>query len=455
MFVTTLAYNRKVQTRSMQRFFMKSCPIIQGRLFFLGIFILASMMPSSSFAHPSPNSLVFLDISPRKVSIEIQLPLPELELSFGNEISKKPETLIERNGPQLREYLQAHIHAYVIQGHPWLVEIIDMRMDKSNYPNTDVLYWEIIARVTLTPQPGEDTRNFMLDYDVIMHQVINHAALVSIRSDWETGNISSETAAIGWDIKDNVIYPLEVKLEKGSSWRGFKSLVSLGMKHIAEGTDHLLFLLTLLLSAPLVVSGKTWGAFGGVRYSIVRLFKMVSAFTFGHSLTLLIGALGWVHLPGQLVEIMIAFSILVSAIHAIRPVFPGKEAFVAAGFGLIHGLAFANMLTNLHLDAGQMALSILGFNMGIEAMQLFVIALIVPWLILLSRSGNYNVVRIMGAIFAGIAALAWVTERIFERTNPITALVERLAHYSPWLILSLAAGALFSMVRLRMRTSRQ
>ncbi len=443
----------------MQSFFVKDCPIIMGRFFFLSIFLLAmEVMPLNLHAHPSPNSLVFLDVSPRKVFIEIQLPLPELELSFGNDISKKPETLIERNGSRLREYLQAHIHAYATQGHPWLVEIIDMRMNKSKYPNTDVLYWEVIARVTLTPQPGEDTRKFMLDYDVIMHQVINHAALVSIRSDWETGSIenhSSDAAAIGWDIKDNVIYPLEIKLEKGSSWRGFKSLVSLGMKHIAEGTDHLLFLLALLLSAPLVVSGKTWGAFGGVRYSIVRLFKMVSAFTFGHSLTLLIGALGWFRLSGQPVEIMIAFSILVSAIHALRPIFPGRETYVAAGFGLIHGLAFADTLAALNLAPGQMALSILGFNIGIELMQLFVIALIVPWLILLSRSGSYNIVRIGGAIFAGIAALAWMTERIVERTNPITILVEGLVQYSPWVILSLAAASLLSMIHLRMKTSKQ
>ena len=143
------------------------------------------------------------------------------------------------------------------------------------------------------------------------------------------------------------------------------------MRHIAEGTDHLLFLLVLLLPAPLLLTkGRRWGGFGGVGYSLRRLLLIVTAFTLGHSFTLLLGALGWVRLPSQPVEVLIAVSILVSAGHAVRPLFPGREAWVAAGFGLVHGLAFASTLANLHLEAGPMALSILGFNLGIELMQL-------------------------------------------------------------------------------------
>ena len=66
---------------------------------------------------------------------------------------------------------------------------------------------------------------------------------------------------------------------------------------------------------------------------------------------------------------------------------------MAAGFGLVHGLAFANTLTNLHLNAGPMALSILGFSLGIELMQIFIIALVIPFLILLSRTPFYWIVR--------------------------------------------------------------
>lgn len=161
----------------------------------------------------------------------------------------------------------------------------------------------------------------------------------------------------------------------------------------------------LLLPATLLVNGKEWSGFGGTKYSIARLLKIVPAFTFGHSITLLIGALGWLELPQQAVEVLIAVSILISVVHAIRPIFPGKEMYVAAGFGLVHGLAFATVLSNLNLNAAPMALSILGFNVGIELMQFFVIAVTVPWLILLSLTAFYKWFRIAGAALAAVAAV--------------------------------------------------
>jgi hypothetical protein len=231
-------------------------------------------------------------------------------------------------------------------------------------------------------------------------------------------------------------------------------MVGLGVRHIAEGTDHLLFLLVLLLPAPLLLTKtRRWGRFGGVRYSLVRLLGIVTAFTLGHSLTLLLGALGWVRLPTQPVEVLIAVSILVSAVHAWRPLFPGREAYVAAGFGLVHGLAFASTLAGLHLTAGPLAGSILGFNLGIELMQLLVIALTVPWLILLSQTPAYPAVRVGGAAGAAVAALAWILERTVLDTLPFSAGIARLMALAPWLLAALAAGALFSYWRVRSRTS--
>ena len=63
------------------------------------------------------------------------------------------------------------------------------------------------------------------------------------------------------------------------------------------------------------------------------------------------------------------------------------------------------LFSNLELSASRLALSVLGFNVGIEVMQLFVIAMIVPWLILLSKTPSYKWLRINGAILAAIAAL--------------------------------------------------
>ena len=99
------------------------------------------------------------------------------------------------------------------------------------------------------------------------------------------------------------------------------------------------------------------------------------------------------------VEILIAFSIFVSAIHALRPRFAGREPVIAAAFGLVHGLAFATVLAEFGLGPWRVALCIFGFNLGIELMQLAVVASIVPWLLLLSRTPVYTPLRITGACF--------------------------------------------------------
>jgi hypothetical protein len=305
-------------------------------------------------------------------------------------------------------------------------------------------YKEVLIWFTMTPPQRKSLRNFLFHYDVIIHQVITHRILVYLKSDWKNGiHAEDESRLIGTIYTNFMIgageyQPLTMRLEDGSWWKGFKDLLNLGMQHIKEGTDHLLFLIVLLLPATLLKNGRQWGTYGGLKYSVSRLLKIVTAFTIGHSITLLIGALGWVKLPAQPVEILIAISILVSAIHAIYPIFPGKEMYVAAGFGLIHGLAFAGVLSGMNLSAGTLAVSILGFNLGIELMQLFIIALIIPWLILLSHSRVYKRVRISGAISAAIAAGAWVTERTSGKGNFITGFVERSAPYSLWVIVVLA-----------------
>jgi hypothetical protein len=79
-----------------------------------------------------------------------------------------------------------------------------------------------------------------------------------------------------------------------------------------------------------------------VQSSLLRILKIVTAFTVGHSTTLAFAAFGLLRVPSRAIEVLIAVSILVSAIHVMRPVRPGKESAVAAFFGLIHGLAFAS-----------------------------------------------------------------------------------------------------------------
>jgi len=218
----------------------------------------------------------------------------------------------------------------------------------------------------------------------------------------------------------------------------FASLFRLGMRHIAEGTDHLLFLLVLLLPAPSLAAGSRLERPADVRQSLLRILGIVTAFTIGHFITLSLAAMNVVRFQEHPIEVLIAVSILVSAMHALRPLFPGREACIAAFFGLIHGLAFATTLERLGLLHWERVAGISAFDLGIETMQLLVVAAILPSLLLLSRTRAHPTIRLGAAVFAGAASIGWTAERLFDAKTPVDAIVNAFARYALW-----AAAVLF------------
>ena len=137
--------------------------------------------------------------------------------------------------------------------------------------------------------------------------------------------------------------------------------------------------------------------------------------------------MNFVHVPGRPVEILIAISILVSAVHALRPIFPGGEAWIAAFFGLIHGLAFASTLGRLGLSRWDRVVGIPSFNLGIETMQMLVVVLVLPSLLLMSRTRVYPAFRIADAAFACAASAMWISERLLNVQTPVDAVVNVVA----------------------------
>jgi hypothetical protein len=119
---------------------------------------------------------------------------------------------------------------------------------------------------------------------------------------------------------------------------------------------------------------------------------------------------------------------------------------IAASFGLIHGLAFATTLGQLGLGRWERIASILAFNLGIETMQLIVVAATMPSLVLLSRTRAYSVVRIGGALFAGFASLGWIVERLLDVHNSVDLVVDIIARHAAWIaaglfLISLVCGS--------------
>ncbi|MCF8325288.1 MAG: HupE/UreJ family protein [Leadbetterella sp.] len=416
----------------------------------LTFFLLLFLGNRQVFAHPMPNSIVLLNVHEKNIFGEIQLPLSELQSAIGNSVNDNSEQLIERLGELLKKYLKDHIKPKTLDGKPWSIELGEMNLVETKSKLSGD-YKELVVAFSMAPPINYDLRNFYFDYDVILHNVASHKAIIAIKQDWQQGIVHEdssvqEVGVIEWDIVNNNLKPFQISLDQGSWWLGFKSMVLLGIKHISEGTDHLMFLFVLILPVPLLIENKKWGKKQSLKISLIKIFKIVTAFTIGHSFSLLFGALNWIVLPTKPIEILIGISILVSAIHAIRPIFPDKETYISLGFGLIHGLAFAFTLQDLSLNTTRMILSILGFNIGIELMQIFIIFITIPLLIIISRSKIYNPFKILGAFIGILAALGWIFERITDKSNFITELINVLVSkpiFILWGLLTLSLVSYF------------
>jgi len=204
---------------------------------------------------------------------------------------------------------------------------------------------------------------------------------------------------------------------------GFPGFVAEGVHHILIGTDHILFLLALLLPAVLVrtgtVSKRTWQAAPAVRPVLRDVLRVVTAFTVAHSLTLALAAFEIVNPPSRWIESAIAASVVLAALNNIRPVIREGRWKLTLLFGLVHGFGFASALKDAGLTKGALALPLFGFNLGVELGQLAVVALFMLSVWQLRRTRFYRQsVLVGGSLSITAVALAWLTERAFDIQLP-------------------------------------
>ncbi len=178
-----------------------------------------------------------------------------------------------------------------------------------------------------------------------------------------------------------------------------------GFSHILAGFDHLLFLLALILSV------RRWR----------ELAVLVTTFTLAHSLTLVLGALDLVRIPGWLVEPAIAFSIVYVCAENLWRSAPRHRLVVTFVFGLIHGLGFSSAVQALAFPVWQSVVSILSFNLGVESGQLLIV---IPAFALCLALRRAHVARgehgqrlrsrglAMANVALGLTASIWLLERL-------------------------------------------
>jgi hypothetical protein len=202
---------------------------------------------------------------------------------------------------------------------------------------------------------------------------------------------------------------------KVSRWEQFRQYLVEGIWHIWIGFDHILFLLSLLLPAVLVVRAKRWQGVQRFGLAWKEVLWVVTSFTAAHSITLSLAALGLVSLPSRLVESAIALSVVLAAANNLWPVVLHRRWLVAFGFGLIHGFGFASVLAELGLPADALVLSLLGFNGGVELGQMAIVAVFLPLAFVLRNTRFYlRGVFLLGSWLTLLVALVWLVERAFN-----------------------------------------
>ncbi|MFG1791315.1 HupE/UreJ family protein [Nocardia sp. NPDC049149] len=410
----------------------------------LGCVVVVLLGSPGAGAHPMPGSKVVLDVRETAINAELLLPAGNLAEASGIDVNVKA-VLSGEDAAGVAGYLREHVRPATVDGVPWAVEISEVRLGYADQTGAGS-YKEVVAHAVLTPPPGADMRRFVLGYDAVVHKVVTHVAIVAVRQDWRAGRVDVDNDArqigvVRVDAGSMTVPPLAVDLDDASAWRGFVGMVVLGGHHILEGTDHLLFLFTLLLPAVLIAKAGRWHPDNRPRRAIRHILAVTIAFTVGHSVALAVSALSRLEIPARPVETLIAATILVGGAHAIRPLFPGREAVVAGTFGLVHGMAFSFTLAELELSTSQLALSLLGFNLGIEAVQLLLVALALPPLLVLATTRAQPVLRVGSALLVIIAALGWVFDRLGV-VNPIASAADQAGTTILPIITIAAAAAL-------------
>ena len=380
---------------------------------------------ASASAHPIGATGVFVTVHSDAVDVEVQIPLDKLSDALDAEIDD--EGSIRSSAAELSSYFSENV---LVSDERGAVPVTVGELEYGVVNDEPALVVELQA----TPLDGQIYGEVVLDYTAGA-DLPGHAVYVALVSDWENGHVvEGEPVDVAILTGDQT----RVRLYRSdASWvTGTTSTILLGMQHIAEGTDHMLFLITLMLVAPLIASRGAGGARGrswtGIRKpwpTVGRAALIVLSFTLGHTVTLALVSFGWMSFPTTPVEILVAVSIIVAGIHAVKPLIPRGEIPLAGIFGLVHGAAFATTILDLQLNLGATIAAVLGFNIGVELAQLALVALILPLFILLVRTPAYIWVRTALALVSVVFSIGWIVGIATDSDSVFTPMFDVIAAY--------------------------
>ena len=347
-------------------------------------------------AHIASNGFLSLQVDRARVSGALELAIRDGELAVGlDQDGDGKVTWGELRASQtaLQSYVLGHLHLAGADG--------QCRMGfgpvQVNERADGRYLW-----LPVTAACGDVLKTLSIDYTVLDTEDPSHRGLLSL-----SANGATQTAVLGGGSASRLF-----ELDHPSPWLAFVEYLRAGIWHIWSGIDHLLFLLSLLLPAVLARRQNRWEAVPMAAPAFVSIVKVVTAFTLAHSMTLSLAAFDVIRLPGRLTESVIAASILVAALNNVFPRVTEGRWRIAFAFGLLHGFGFASVLAEMGLPWGARLLSLVAFNLGVEAGQLAVVLGVMPLAYLLRSTAFYRRgVMPWGSSAIAALAMVWFVQR--------------------------------------------
>ncbi|MGZ8918080.1 MAG: HupE/UreJ family protein [Methylobacter sp.] len=348
------------------------------------------------FAHKASDSYLALTISGTTIEGQWDIALRDLDYAISldtNDDSAITWGELRKKRESVSTYAFSHLQIFVGN--------LECRISPAGYlvdTHTDGAYAVLQFEVDCPGQLAAISVNYTLFFDLDPQ----HRGLLRVdyQGTTHTGLLSPSQ------------HIQKFKLSQLKSSTAFLQYLQEGIRHIWTGYDHILFLLSLLLPAVLYRQAKQWQSTLRFRPVLIEVIKIVTAFTIAHSITLSLATLDVISFPSRWVESAIAASVILAALNNLYPLITSKLWIVAFGFGLIHGLGFANVLKDLGLPQNMLLLTLLAFNLGVEIGQLTIVSGFLPAAFWLRQTWWYQKLFVtLGSGLIAVIASIWLLER--------------------------------------------
>jgi hypothetical protein len=343
-----------------------------------------SFFVSSAYAHKPSDAFLRIDIAevsePKKIQLQLSLALKDLDAAIESldESQDRQLTFSEFKSAagEIKALIQKEV-TFFCGDNP---SKLSWRFDDSSAlsaleKRNDGTYVRLKAEFQCAT-----THTLQLQYRLFENIDTSHRVLITntlgISEVLQVG-APSENRLLLKDNADQKGVASYAEEAKGSALSTFSSFVAEGFIHLAIGWDHLAFILVLVL--PFTLWRANNDSLQIEWTSVKKLLFVISAFTVGHCLTLILVTLNIVTVTGQWVEPTIALTIAVTAALNLMPEVKASRLWIPLVFGTIHGLGFSTVLSELEISAGSQLAALIGFNVGIELGQ---VAFVAVWAVL-------------------------------------------------------------------------